>query len=157
MDYKGLFYVSSRPEHLENITNPTYYYIIGEGDNNQQTGFVILRGLSSPNRSVELARIIVSTPGQGSGQGLLQAAAEVVFDEYGANRLWLNVFADNTRARKAYSAAGYRAEGILRQAVIMDGVYKDLVMMAILAEEYLELRNKLSGPGGPQLDHNPGN
>jgi RimJ/RimL family protein N-acetyltransferase len=50
--------------------------------------------------------------------------------------LWLDVMAHNAAARHLYASEGFVPEGTLREALRRDGRYVDLVLMAILEDEY---------------------
>ena len=52
------------------------------------------------------------------------------------NRLWLTVLADNPRAVRCYEKCGFVREGLLRQESFVDGKYRDVLMMALLREDY---------------------
>ena len=43
---------------------------------------------------------------------------------------------DNFGSRKKHEKLGYVQEGVLRQSVFKDGVYKNQVLYALLKEEY---------------------
>ena len=45
----------------------------------------------------------------------------------------------NIRAKKAYEKAGFRVEGILRDAIWDNGVYADDILMSILEEEWKQI------------------
>ena len=53
------------------------------------------------------------------------------------------MFSFNERARKAYLAAGFREEGVLKNAVLDGEEYADDILMAILEEEWRELYGKV--------------
>jgi diamine N-acetyltransferase len=76
---------------------------------------------------------------------MLRQIIRKVFSEYGAHRLWLDVFDHNVRAQRAYAAAGFRHEGMLREAVYRDGGYHSLMLMSILDREYREQINSARG------------
>ena len=63
----------------------------------------------------------------------------MLFEELKLHRLSLDVFSFNERARKAYLAAGFREEGVLRDAVLDGEEYADDILMAILEEEWRRL------------------
>jgi RimJ/RimL family protein N-acetyltransferase len=69
--------------------------------------------------------------GQGIGAGLIQqslAAART----FGFHRVELTVRENNTNAMELYRKVGFRIEGTLRDAVQVDGVYEDMILMAVL-------------------------
>jgi diamine N-acetyltransferase len=122
--------------HARNLADPAKRYLVAEDAGGRPRGMVILAGLDSPARSVELVRIAVDAPGQGLGKPLLRRVVDLCFGELGANRLWLDVFEDNERARRVYRAVGFREEGISREAARrQDGSLGSLVVMAMLARE----------------------
>ena len=61
------------------------------------------------------------------------------FCERKLHRLSLDVFSFNIRAKKAYEKAGFRVEGILRDAIWDNGVYADDILMSILEEEWKQI------------------
>jgi RimJ/RimL family protein N-acetyltransferase len=46
------------------------------------------------------------------------------------------VFPENARARRAYEAVGFRAEGVARGSAFFGGIYRDELIMAILRPEW---------------------
>jgi RimJ/RimL family protein N-acetyltransferase len=99
-------------------------------------GFAILRDWGSAERVVLVKRIAVSSPGQGHGRSLLNKVVSAAFEETDVWRLWLGVFPENLRARRAYEAVGFRAEGIARGSAYFGGVYRDELVMALLRPEW---------------------
>ncbi|OFS74691.1 GNAT family acetyltransferase [Lactobacillus sp. HMSC08B12] len=55
------------------------------------------------------------------------------------HRLELDVFSFNPRAQKAYLRAGFKREGVLRDAVFDRGKYADDILMAILEDDWRKL------------------
>ena len=122
--------------HKANLEDADSRYLIAEQGEGGPCGYVILKGLGTPARSIELARMVAAEPGQGLGKAMLRAVIALAFGELNANRLWLDVFDDNERARRAYRAVGFVEEGILREATHRsDGRVGSLVIMSILASE----------------------
>jgi RimJ/RimL family protein N-acetyltransferase len=89
--------------------------------------------------------------GKGYGTETTHLITGHAFRTMNLNRVWLDVHAENAGARRAYEKAGYRLEGVQRQAVFREGHYSDLLLMAILREEWEALesgsprRRRLSG------------
>jgi ribosomal protein S18 acetylase RimI-like enzyme len=69
--------------------------------------------------------------GQGIGKRLLAAALQAARDK-GLERVQLDVFASNAAAVGLYQAAGFREEGRRVRGRKLDGVYGDVLLMAIL-------------------------
>jgi diamine N-acetyltransferase len=130
--------VGSWPEeqHLIMLADPGLVYIVAEDQPGQIAGFAILQGLLSEHRALEVKRIVIGAPNQGTGKKLLTEVAERAFGQYGAHRLYLDVFVNNARARHVYETFGFREEGIMRDAIYRDGAYYSLVLMSLLENEY---------------------
>jgi RimJ/RimL family protein N-acetyltransferase len=110
------------------------YFIARKGP--EPVGFAILREWNSPERVTLVKRIAVSHPGRGYGRLLLSKVIDVAFEETNAWRLWLGVFPENIRARRAYEAVGFKAEGVARGSAFFGGVYRDELIMALLRPEW---------------------
>lgn len=128
-----------REKHEAALADGRHAYFVLRRDGAAQ-GFVIVRDWGSPERVASIKRIAVATPGAGAGKVLLRAAMDAVFRETDAYRLWLGVFPDNVRARRAYEAVGFVAEGVARGSAWFGGVHWDELIMAILRPEW-ELRS----------------
>lgn len=80
------------------------------------------------------------------GRGLGTEAARLVlahaFETVGLNRVSLEVYAFNPRARRAYERLGFVHEGTLRQALLWDGAWVDAEVMSILASEWSRHRGR---------------
>jgi RimJ/RimL family protein N-acetyltransferase len=68
---------------------------------------------------------------QGIGRALLDATIKSA-QAFGLVRIELTVHADNVPALALYSSIGFVKEGIKKDAVLIDGVFKDVVMMALV-------------------------
>jgi GNAT superfamily N-acetyltransferase len=99
-------------------------------------GFAILRDWGSPERVTLVKRIAICCPGQGYGRALLNKVVNAAFGETDAWRLWLGVFPENIRARRAYEAVGFKAEGIARGSAFFGGVHRDELIMSMLRPEW---------------------
>lgn len=83
-----------------------------------------------------------SARGRGAGRAAQALGVELAFLEHGVQKVWSEVLADNDTALKAQSAAGFRREGYLRRHFFKHGVFKDVVLLAILQEEWAARRSK---------------
>ncbi len=135
-EYLDLVYRWPRDQHLASLKDSNLRYLIGEDEGTESCGFAILRGLTLPERAIELKRVAVMTPGQGQGQALLRAVIAHVFEDLCAHRLWLDVYADNARAQAAYRSLGFVEEGRLRDGALRRDGFVSLILMSILEQEY---------------------
>lgn len=69
--------------------------------------------------------------GRGLGRRLIEATLAKA-RRSGFKRIELDVHADNRRAIALYEKAGFVREGIVRDATVIDGVFRDAILMAIV-------------------------
>lgn len=124
--------------HERQLNDPDCLYWIVEKES-RPVGFVIMRSLHSKDRCVELKRIAVSEPGRGLGREILRMVMDKAFHEFGAHRLWLDTYSDNSRAQHVYRSVGFREEGTMRECKKWGDTYRSLVLMSILESEYRAL------------------
>lgn len=134
----------TKEQHKKAIADEDFACLVMESDAGDVEGYAILRGVASEDRSIELKRIVVDAPGQGLGKKLLQFVAKRAFDEWGAHRLWLDVYETNSRAKQVYEAFGFQVEGVMRESCFRDGEYHSQVLMSLLDREYRALHGSIS-------------
>lgn len=74
--------------------------------------------------------------GRGIGSWAIAKTRDFAFEQLKLHRLELDVFSFNPRAEHAYQKAGFRREGVLRDAVRDGETYADDILMAILEEDW---------------------
>ena len=75
-------------DHQSSMKDEDFGYFIVEADG-RPTGFAILSGLASENRSILIKRVAVSTPGHGHGREAMRLIVRMAFTEHNAHRVWL--------------------------------------------------------------------
>ena len=134
--YEGLVGRWDEPRQREEIALPSSRYLLSR-ESGEADGFVLFQGLNDPNLRVHLKRTAVADAGRGLGTRLLSASIDWLFTATDANRLDLEVFVDNTRARRAYEKLGFLTEGVLRDWIRMsNGTFRTMVMMSLLRREW---------------------
>ena len=74
---------------------------------------------------------------RGIGPRSLRALLRYLFEVRGHHRVTIDPMVHNVRAIRAYEKAGFRRVGVMRQAERdPDGVWRDNLLMEILAEEF---------------------
>jgi RimJ/RimL family protein N-acetyltransferase len=73
--------------------------------------------------------------GHGYGTEATKLALRFTFEELKLNRLELQVFSHNIRGIRAYEKAGFKKEGILRQALFMNNTYSDEIIMSVIKKD----------------------
>lgn len=129
-------------QHRAALGDGRHAYFVGLAGE-APVGFAIVRDWSASDRVTLVKRIAVSGPGRGLGRALLAQVVDAVFEQTAAWRLWLGVFPDNLRARRAYEALGFQAEGVARGCAFFGGVYRDELVMALLRPEWEARRQSI--------------
>ena len=113
----------------------TEYFVVS-GEDGTVEGFAILQGiqssttrffssgLPSARRTVGLAGFCWITRCRGCSSIMVRTG------------FWLDVFETNGRARRVYQAYGFRYDGVMREAILLDGEYHTLALMSLLDREY---------------------
>ncbi len=110
-------------------------------DGGAPSGFALFCERTSPADRIELRRLALASPGTGAGERFIAALRDHAFEQLGANCLWLDVVADNPRARHCYERAGFTHEGRLRARWRRPaGDVADLDVLSILRPEWEALR-----------------
>lgn len=97
-------------------------------------GFVEITAINTVHHSAQIGIRIGEEKdrNQGYGREALQLAQYYCFNHLNLNRVWLSTFRHNARAIRAFQAAGFKKEGVLRRAEFIDGDWVDVVLMAAL-------------------------
>ena len=101
----------SLEEHKE-VLEKEYHLSIFEKVSNKLIGYIILAGISNPNKIIEFRRIVVSKKGFGYGKEALKLIKDIGFKVLGAAKIWLDVYEDNIRAIRLYESQGFCVERI---------------------------------------------
>jgi RimJ/RimL family protein N-acetyltransferase len=112
-------------------------FAIARQQDDDMIGYCQLRNIDTVSRNAELQiRIgVPSMQGKGAGTLAVRALLRHAFDEMKLHRVQLQVFQGNIRAQRAYLKCGFRIEGTQREAVCIDGVFENVLMMGILSGE----------------------
>jgi RimJ/RimL family protein N-acetyltransferase len=120
-----------------------WHFVICRVADDRAVGAVDLHEIDVRNGSAGLG-IVIGDPddtGHGYGSDALRALIAFGFGELRLERIWLDVYAYNERARHVYERVGFVHEGTLRRAFFREGTFHDVHRMAIL-------RNKWAGSSG---------
>lgn len=126
-------------QHLQNISRPGYLYLVHDGMENAPIAFAALSGMGDAKGEVLINRLIVRTPGMGTGKTVLREIMAVAFNGAPTSKLWLRVRPENERALHLYQTHGFAVEQKLPQAgTTPDGKRVDLLLMSIAYEDWAE-------------------
>lgn len=128
----------SKEQHTAAIQSPGFaHLVIVDRRTEERIGYAILNGLQPQSHSIELKRLVIVSKGKGYGREALHATKKIAFDEWNAQRLWLDVRTENVDAERLYASVGFQSEGVLRDCDFADGRFVSMRIMSILKSEYL--------------------
>lgn len=113
-----------------------HVWVIVDAASDTVVGEVLLTDLDEGNRSCGFRIWIAGATGRGLGTEATRLVLRHAFEREGLNRLTLEVYAFNPRARWVYQKVGFVHEGTMRQALRFDDGWVDAHLMAILAQDW---------------------
>lgn len=137
--YQKLFTRQSHEQWIETMINTgkVVQMIICMCKDDMPVGSVYIRDIDPVHKKGEYGIFIGESSARGCGVGTAAAKLMIryAFEELKLHRLFLRVFADNARAIGSYEKAGFQKEAYLKDDVCIDGIYRDIVLMAIINEK----------------------
>ena len=107
-------------------------------------GTVFIKKLDHANHNGEYGIFIGEESAR--GKGYAKAATELIlaygFEKLMLHRIYLTVMADNYPAISAYKHCGFQQEGLMRDEYLRLDGYVDIIMMAILKEDWNKRQQK---------------
>lgn len=115
-------------------TRGEYQFAIEDGGGDLVGRCGVIR-LDWKNRVAEVA-IMLGAPYRGRGYGTEAMAllTSFCFREMNLHKVKVSVFDFNAAAIRCYEKCGFVREGVLRGEIFRDGAYRDVVLMAKIAE-----------------------
>lgn len=128
---------------LKSIEEDDRYFFLIIAPDNRIIGESVINEIDWKLRSANFRIGIYHAAEQGQGIGTWATAVtrDFAFEELKLHRLELDVYSFNPRAEKAYLKAGFKREGVLKDAVMDGDRYADDILMAILEEDWRKIKN----------------
>ena len=114
--------------------------IIEEIETGIAAGYFMLRELDSP--CAEYTHVIIGRKGLGYGREALRLLMKWTFEIKKFHRVWIDCKDYNSIALHLYESSGFVREGVLREYLLTDGVYENLIVLGILDREYFTRKDK---------------
>lgn len=113
-------------------------------DTGKAVGHITIGRIERDNRSGRVGRVLLSPSARGKGIGteMMKCVLRVGFEELRLHRISLGVFDFNHSAVQCYRKAGFKQEGLLRDARKYRDQYWNLIEMSILEDEWKNMRLK---------------
>lgn len=118
--------------------NNTIWLGIFIKDSKKHIGNIEIYNINWVNKCAEFSILIGDNSSKGVGYGFeaTNLILSHVFKRLNLNRIQLGVEVDNLNAIKLYKKVGFKEEGILRESICKNSIYKSTFIMSILREEY---------------------
>ena len=111
---------------------------------NQDIGTVFIKNIDHKNHNGEYGIFIGEEIAR--GKGYAKAATELVlkygFESLNLHRIFLTVMNDNYPAIATYEKSGFLREGVMRDEYLRSDGYIDIIIMAILREDWEKRQNR---------------
>jgi RimJ/RimL family protein N-acetyltransferase len=123
---------------VEEQGKEAWFFVICLLDDDRPVGTISLFAVDSINGSAGLGVLIGDPNDTGRGYGVdgMAAILDFGFGNLRLERIWLDVYDFNERARRLYERLGFVFEGTFRRALFRDGRYHDIHRMAVLRDEW---------------------
>ena len=110
--------------------------IIEEIETKLNAGYFLIHGLDTNSKEMEWTHVIVGRKGLGYGHEAMQLLKAWTFDKKKFHRAWLDCKDYNEIAIHLYESEGLVREGLIRETLLTDGVYENLIIFGMLDREY---------------------
>lgn len=138
---RDFIWMGTYEEHKNEIEDPNHFlWVFKSKDNGKIVGFALAR-VNRKSDVFELRRIAIKEKGIGYGKEAIKAIMKFAFEDFGANRFWLDVYPHNTKGIRLYESLGMKRDGILRQNYKSEHGYLDQIIYSILKHEYFNCNN----------------
>lgn len=140
------YFVSSEYEKnwmIKAINNPNELRVgICLKENNLLIGLAAMINIDMVNRSGAFSIMIGEKKYWGAGYATdaIKLLTDYCFNERSMNRIWGVILESNMGSQKVAEKVGYKKEGILRASVYKKGKFHNQVLMSMLREEYIKLK-----------------
>lgn len=107
-------------------------------ETDKHIGIIYLHQINWISRNGEL-RIFIGDPeerSKGYGKSAIRLLLQYAFSDLGLKKVHLGVLTDNPAAEHSYRKIGFSVEGTLKNHVFKQGIWKDILLMGICAEEF---------------------
>lgn len=118
-------------------TGKAVQMIICDLKTDKPLGSVYIRDIDREHNKAEYGIFIgeEDARGRGIGSATAKLMLSYCFEEEKLHKVFLRVLADNPRAIGSYENAGFEKEAYLKDEVFLEGEYKDVIFMAVIAKE----------------------
>jgi RimJ/RimL family protein N-acetyltransferase len=120
------------------LNEPDMIRLIIESIDGIPIGYISIGDIDKDNKKAEIGMLIGEKQfcNKGFGTDALIALIKHLFKVMGFNRLSIEVFEYNHRAKKFYEKIGFKVEGVQRQGLVRNKKFQDIYLMGILKDDF---------------------
>jgi len=109
-------------------------------EDNKSIGTIGLSNIDLKNQKAEYGILIGEKQERRRGYAAESSYALIkyAFNELNLQKIYLRVIFDNINAINLYNKIGFKKEGLFRKEIYKNGKFKDVVIMSILRDEWME-------------------
>ncbi|BCJ94073.1 hypothetical protein acsn021_16420 [Anaerocolumna cellulosilytica] len=128
------------------IPDESRYDFIINNSHNEIIGEAVIHEIEEEERSAGFRICLFRSVDFSKGYGsiAIRLILKFAFETLKLHRVELEVFDYNHRGQRAYEKAGFVVEGTKRDGLYLNGTFHDIIMMAILEEEYFKKYGSVS-------------
>lgn len=114
------------------------YLLIVSKQTDIAVGFIRLNMIDRVSKNMWLRMIIGEEDARGTdlARDALRLVLEWLFSEQNAHRVTLETYETNKRALRFFEKVGFKQEGVIREAVYIDGEYSNIISFGLLKKEF---------------------
>ncbi|MBN2271735.1 MAG: GNAT family N-acetyltransferase [Sedimentisphaerales bacterium] len=116
----------------------TDLFVICRKGDDQVVGMLGFTEVDRETKQAEFSKMIgePSERGKGRARGATKALLNYGFDVLGLNRIYLHTLDGHLKNIRLNQSLGFQFEGLLQQAVLIDGKLRDVAVMALLKSQH---------------------
>ena len=135
------YYTRSYLSLIESKYRKAEFYDWGIELDGKMIGTCGFSSISCENNSAEVGYVINRAYwGKGIALEALRAVLSFGYDVLGLNRIECRVMSENKGSIRVLEKCAMKFEGVLRQALLVKGVYRDISIYSMLKDEYIALK-----------------
>lgn len=105
-------------------------------DDGTLVGMMILFNISETHQKAEFGIRIIESRGVPVAAKAFVGFISDIFNKTPLNRIYMRIHSDNKRCLSNAERIGLRYEGTEREALCIDGKFKDVIVMSVLRSDY---------------------
>ncbi len=133
---RDFIWVGTEDEHRSEIENDINLLLLFYGkDDGEVKGYTLVER-DFKSHLFEIRRLAITDKGKGYGRESIKGLIRYAFEQTDTNRVFWDVYPDNTVGIALYESLGMHRDGVLRQNYLSERGYLDQIIYSMLRSEY---------------------